>query len=89
MSSINIWQVRVPKRVAKIIKCFPKREISRIQEALRGFEVDPWTGDISKIKGEENKWRRRVGNYRLYYSVRVEIKVIEITHIERRASSTY
>ncbi|MDP3012733.1 MAG: hypothetical protein Q8M92_00735, partial [Candidatus Subteraquimicrobiales bacterium] len=60
-----------------------------IFEALREFEFDPWSGDIVKIKGEDNKWRCRVGNYRIFYSVYINPRTVDITEIERRTSSTY
>lgn len=84
-----IWTVRVPKRVGKIISKFPKQDEERIRMILREFELDPWQGDIIKIKGAENKWRRRIGNYRIFYSIHTDLRAIDITEIERRTSSTY
>ena len=46
-------------------------------------------GDIVKLGGEDNIWRRRVGNYRIKYRVSMEEKIIDIYDIERRTSSTY
>lgn len=89
MSLSNTWRVHIPKRVAKQIKRFPRSDYARILTILRDFEYDPWIGDITKIKDEENKWRRRVGNYRIFYSVYQEIKIVEIKEIERRTSNTY
>ena len=89
MNSNPTWTVRVPKRVAKIILKFPKSDEGRIRVAFRDFELDPWTGDIVKLKGAMNAWRRRVGEYRIFYSVLDEAKIVEITHIKRRTSDTY
>lgn len=83
------WEVRVPKRVGKSLRGFPGSDRSRLQAVLRQFEVDPWLGDIAKIKDEENSWRRRAGNYRIFYSVEIKRRVVEIKEIERRTSSTY
>ena len=58
-------------------------------EVLREFEVNPFSGDITKIKGENNKWRHRVGNYRVFYSVCPLSKLVEVKEIRRRTSSTY
>ena len=52
MNSKNTWSVRIPKRVGKILSKFPKQDQERIFEILRDFEIDPWLGDIVKIKGE-------------------------------------
>lgn len=89
MSSKNTWRVHVPKRVAKSIASFPIVEQERIKSMLRDFEVDPWSGDITKIRGEKNQWRKRIGNYRIFYYIHQQIKLVEVTEIERRTSATY
>ena len=83
------WDVRVPKRVSKYIDHFPQKDWERIVKTLREFEVDPWQGDVIKVKGEENLWRRRTGNYRIFYSVISPDNVVEIKEIKRRTSVTY
>ncbi len=84
-----MWHIHVPKRVAKAIVRFPKDDETRILHILREFEISPWIGDIVKLKGEENKWRRRVGNYRIFYAAYPETLIVEILEIERRTSRTY
>ena len=83
------WQVRIPERVSKTIKCFPANDRQRVILVLRDMALDPFGGDITKISGEKNLWRRRVGSYRLFYSVNGSLKTVEIKEINRRTSSTY
>lgn len=83
------WEVRIPKSVKKRIRRFPQEDRERILEALRDFVIDPWQGDIAKVGGRENLWRRRIGNYRISYSVVTGIRVVEIKEVKRRTSSTY
>ena len=89
MNSNHTWNVHVPKSVGKTLEKFPKQEKERILEILRSFEVNPWEGDIIKIKGEANAWRRRIGNYRIFYSILRENNLIEIKEVERRTTRTY
>ena len=79
----------MPKRVVKIIERFPFREREHLFEIIREFSLNPWMGDIAKIKGEANKWRRRIGNYRIFYGIYSENKIVEVQEIERRTSTTY
>jgi mRNA-degrading endonuclease RelE of RelBE toxin-antitoxin system len=88
MNLTGTWRVLVPKLVGKIVSKFPQEDRERIRKLLREFEVNPWAGDIAKLKGNENKWRRRTGNYRIFYSVFIREKIVEILEIERRTSST-
>ena len=83
------WKIHIPKSVTKRIKIFPLNDHKRIITILHEFEIDPWQGDIAKIKGEANLWRRRIGSYRIFYSPDVKLKIVQIKEIERRTSTTY
>lgn len=83
------WEVRIPKNVKKRIKRLPNDDRERVLEAFRDFVIDPWQGDIVKIGGHENLWRRRIGNNRIFYSIITDVKAVEIKEIKRRTSSTY
>jgi mRNA-degrading endonuclease RelE of RelBE toxin-antitoxin system len=50
---------------------------------------DPFSGDVLKLEGTSNLWRRRVGSYRIFFAVDSAAKSIAITAISRRTSSTY
>ncbi|MBI2122094.1 MAG: type II toxin-antitoxin system mRNA interferase toxin, RelE/StbE family [Candidatus Sungbacteria bacterium] len=81
--------MRIPKNVRKCIKRFPKEDRERVIETLRDFVIDPWRGDIAKIGEKDNLWRRRIGNYRISYSIFINLNVVEIKDIKRRTSNTY
>jgi mRNA-degrading endonuclease RelE of RelBE toxin-antitoxin system len=50
---------------------------------------DPFAGDVLKLEGEGKGWRRRVGSYRIFFSVDASIRTVFITAIVRRTSKTY
>jgi len=83
------WELRLRKKDKKIIHRFPKKEQIRIIQALRELVFDPYTGDVEKIKGEKNSWRRRVGAYRIFYEIYPQQKVIYVFRVECRTSKTY
>jgi mRNA-degrading endonuclease RelE of RelBE toxin-antitoxin system len=56
---------------------------------LEEISENPYKGDIEKIKGEENIWRRRIGSYRILYEVSPSQKSISVFNIRRRTMSTY
>ncbi len=43
----------------------------------------------SASKGQAAAWRRRVGNYRIVYDLRIEQQLIVVAGILRRTSTTY
>jgi mRNA-degrading endonuclease RelE of RelBE toxin-antitoxin system len=51
--------------------------------------VDPFLGDIIKLEGGGNRWRRRVGSYRIFFTADSAMRKVDVTAIERRTSTTY
>ena len=83
------WDVEIAKRVQKQIKVFPKKDTTRILISLDRLVKNPYQGDIEKIEGEKNIWRKRVGSYRALYEVFPKQKFIHILNIQRRTSVAY
>jgi len=50
---------------------------------------DPFAGDVLKLEGEGNLWRRRVGSYRIFFVVDAATRTVAISAISRRTSKTY
>jgi len=83
------WELRLRNKAGKAVRRFPKKEQHKIAAALRELNFNPYAGDIEKLEGEENSWRRRIGNYLIFYEVFVKERVIYVFKIERRTSKTY
>jgi mRNA-degrading endonuclease RelE of RelBE toxin-antitoxin system len=50
---------------------------------------DPFDGDVLKLEGEEDRWRRRVGNYRIFFTLDRPALTVAVSAIIRRSSTTY
>lgn len=83
------WQLLVANQARKSLARLSKNTHTRLLEVLADIEVDPYVGDIKKIKGYVNTWRRRVGRYRITYEVLVSDRVISVTSIEIKTDTTY
>jgi len=83
------WDLQIDSNVLKSLKKIPRQNAGAILGVIRLLPIDPYFGDIQKMKGEENSWRRRVGSYRIFYKIKVSEKTILIFKIERRTSHTY
>ena len=83
------WQLRVRKKVYKSLNKFPKKDSGKIIFTIKQISVNPYYGDIQKMEGEKDVWRRRIGNYRIFYEIIHNEKVIYVFDIERRTSKTY
>jgi mRNA-degrading endonuclease RelE of RelBE toxin-antitoxin system len=50
---------------------------------------DPFSGDVLKLEGQNNRWRRRVGSYRIFFTVDTRSRVVAVSAVVRRTSTTY
>lgn len=89
MNSNRNWVLRVDLSVYKFLSKISHKEASRLLTVIQDLLEDPFVGDIQKMKGEENVWRRRVGSYRIRYELVWEESVIHVFLVERRTSGSY
>ncbi|MDO8676922.1 MAG: hypothetical protein Q7K16_04770 [Candidatus Azambacteria bacterium] len=61
-------------------------EQQRIFSVLDGMKSNPFLGDTKPIQGEENLYRRRVGNYRIYFKPLIDYRMLDIPEITRKQS---
>jgi mRNA-degrading endonuclease RelE of RelBE toxin-antitoxin system len=50
---------------------------------------NPFSGDILKLEGRNNRWRRRAGSYRIFFTVDTRSRLVAISAVVRRTSTTY
>ena len=83
------WRVQIRDRARKILKRIPHSDWRRIDVVLGQLGDNPFAGDVEKMKGEENVWRRRIGAYRIFYEIRSDEHLVFVFRVERRTSVTY
>ncbi|MBU2052415.1 type II toxin-antitoxin system RelE/ParE family toxin [Patescibacteria group bacterium] len=90
MANLNKnWVLQIDPTVLKNLKRFPQKDCQHIIVVTQSLPINPFIGDIQKMKGEKNVWRRRIGSYRLFYEVLSEEKVVHVFRVERRTTQTY
>ena len=73
----------------KQIKKFSKDLKKRISKACDEIEENPFHKGTIKIEGYDNIRRKRVGRYRILYTIDEQLKEILIIKIEKRDENTY
>lgn len=89
MSSSGTWVLHVDPAVDRFLRLIPRRDAERLLVAIAQLLADPFGGDIQKMKGERNVWRRRIGSYRVRYELFTAKRTIHVFRVERRTSTTY
>lgn len=67
----------------------PRPERERLIRALKAMAHDPFTGDVIPLKNEQAAFRRRVGNWRIFFDVDRALQRVEVADIKRRTTTTY
>jgi len=84
-----LWNVVVTKYFDRQLSRLPTKQKDRILSAVYQMKQNPFSRDILKLRGEEDIWRLRVGNYRVLFEVLFEKRTIFIYDVVRRTSTTY
>jgi len=63
----------------------------RVARVVSQMESDPFQGNVKALQGEEWKgvFRRRIGDYRLLFTINHGKKIVVVQQISRRSGKTY
>jgi mRNA interferase RelE/StbE len=78
------YQIRIKKSAIKELSKLPKPIATKISKEIDRFKTNPYPKGYKKLKGSENNYRLRIGNYRILYSIYNDILVIEVVKIALR-----
>ena len=81
MSTYNITFARSAR---KELEGLDVKYSERIIQKIEMLGINPRPPGCEKLKGEENLWRIRIGNYRVIYSISDKNKLIDIVIIRDR-----
>lgn len=81
------WTVAVAAPAQKSLNRIPLHDAEAIQKALREMETTPFTGNVRKLG--PRSYRRRVRDYRIFFDLWTEQRIVEVTTITRRTTTTY
>jgi mRNA interferase RelE/StbE len=82
------WVVSLSNRAEKNLRRVPAADRTRILSALNEMRIDPLGGDVVKLKGR-SAFRRRIGSYRIIFSLDPQRMDVGILDVQRRSSTTY
>ena len=79
-----MFKVLVENSAEKDLKKLPRENILRISKALQELSLDSRPAGCKKLINTANRWRIRVGDYRIVYEIYDETKIIRIFRIRHR-----
>jgi mRNA-degrading endonuclease RelE of RelBE toxin-antitoxin system len=82
------WTVVLAGAAGKSLDRIPERDRKRVLAVLDEMQHNPFQGDIRKLQGLPG-FRRRLGNWRIFFDIAAERGHVIVSAIERRTSTTY
>jgi mRNA-degrading endonuclease RelE of RelBE toxin-antitoxin system len=85
------WVVELSASAIKALKKLPRDRQAQIERAIDEMEADPLTGDVKPLKGPEwkGRYRKRVGPYRIIFTMDRKAAAVAISVILIRSEKTY
>ncbi|MGB9406045.1 MAG: type II toxin-antitoxin system RelE/ParE family toxin [Terracidiphilus sp.] len=85
------WAVELSASAVKALKKLPRDRQAQIERAIDEMETDPLAGDVKPLKGPEwkDRYRKRVGPYRIIFTLDRKARIVAISAILIRSEKTY
>ena len=78
------YRIVIAKSAEKELYKLPVQAIQQIQEVVLKLADEPRPPQCKKLKGFKDLYRIRTGDYRVIYSVRDSVLVVEVLRIGNR-----
>lgn len=78
------YQIVFSSTARKELEIIDNSFVQRILRKIESLAANPRPSGCEKLKGQENLWRIRVGNYRIIYSIYDSKHLIDIVLIRHR-----
>ena len=85
------WAIELSASAIKELKKLPRDRQAQIGRAIDEMEADPMAGDVIPLKGPEwkDRFRKRVGPYRIIFTLNRKAMTVAISAILLRSEKTY
>jgi mRNA interferase RelE/StbE len=81
---VSSYRVALTSSAEKELSRLPPKVIARIIARLEQLESAPRPPNCKKLKGGDNEWRIRVGDYRIIYVIDDAARTVDVTRIAHR-----
>tara|TARA_R110000868_G_scaffold268443_1_gene527626 strand:- start:1065 stop:1322 length:258 start_codon:yes stop_codon:yes gene_type:complete len=80
-----MYQITFKKKAAKEMLNLPSSMLPKIVNSIDNLSENPRPEGSKKLRGsDEDLWRIRIGNYRVIYSIKDSIRIVNIRKVGHR-----
>ncbi|MEH1936920.1 MAG: type II toxin-antitoxin system RelE/ParE family toxin [Nostoc sp.] len=80
-----IYEVKFTKGAKKMFRKLSQELQDRIQTKIDDLAIEPRPNGVKKLKGEENSYRIRVGDYRVIYDIFDDVLLVSVVEVGHRS----
>ena len=84
-----IWDLIITAKAERVLEKLDTKDQRIIVATLTTMREDPFRGNIKRLHNERADFRRRVGNYRIFFDADPILFKVDVIDIARRTSTTY
>jgi mRNA interferase RelE/StbE len=81
---VPVYRIEFAPAAYRNLKNLPEKTLQRIRVRIDGLISEPRPSDCVKLKGAENIYRIRTGDYRILYQVKDELLLVLVVKIGHR-----
>ena len=79
-----IYQIEISNKATKQLKKLSTDIRDRINEKILELAENPRPSGVVKLENTDNKYRIRVGNYRILYEIEDDVLIVKVVRVGHR-----
>jgi mRNA interferase RelE/StbE len=79
-----MYKILIENSAKKDLDSLSQNELSRIAIKIDQLKAEPRPHGTIKLKGSENDWRIRIGDFRVIYGINDDLQSITIYRVKHR-----
>ncbi|KYC39106.1 addiction module toxin RelE [Scytonema hofmannii PCC 7110] len=79
------YKVKFTKGAKKQLRKLPLDVQKRIQARVNDLKIEPRPDGVKKLKGQENSYRIRIGDYRVVYEIEDNVLKVTVVKVKHRS----
>ena len=79
-----MYNVIVSRTASKELNDLPVQVVNRIIPAIKKLGENPHPIGCKKLKGEQDAWRIRIGDYRVIYTIDDVVCIVDVRSVGHR-----
>ena len=78
------YKVEIRPAALRDLKRIPRADLPRLARAIDALAQDPRPEGVTKLRGAQDLYRIRVGDYRIIYRIRDRVVTVTVIRVRHR-----